>query len=323
MMPEIRSIASTAPPVSVWIASTRREMSSVAFAVSWARSLTSDATTAKPLPASPARAASMVAFSASRLVCSAIWVITRTTLPISADESPSLATVAFVVAASVTACAATPAASLADREISRIAEPISSVPAATVCTLRDTSSDAEASRPVWVEVSCALPAMASADADNRLDESASVRAESDNAATVCRIEAVARFTASDIIPTSSRPSAAATTVRSPSATESSTWRTLASRPDTPRPTRNAIIRANSTPTAINRMIIERVPVASSCASVLSIAACDRSSAISWSTAVFMVFSALPHRAYCSGKAVGRVTPGGAGSWNNSRLTSAL
>ena len=65
-------IAATALAVSVWIASTRREMSSVARAVSWARSLTSLATTAKPLPASPARAASIVAFSASRLVCSAI-----------------------------------------------------------------------------------------------------------------------------------------------------------------------------------------------------------------------------------------------------------
>jgi len=41
--------------------------------------LTSWATTAKPRPASPARAASMVAFSASRLVCSAIaWIRVRT-----------------------------------------------------------------------------------------------------------------------------------------------------------------------------------------------------------------------------------------------------
>jgi hypothetical protein len=39
-----------------------------ACSVLLARSLTSDATTAKPLPASPARAASMVALSASRLV---------------------------------------------------------------------------------------------------------------------------------------------------------------------------------------------------------------------------------------------------------------
>ena len=47
-------------------------MSSVARAVSCASSFTSLATTAKPLPASPARAASIVAFSASRFVCSAM-----------------------------------------------------------------------------------------------------------------------------------------------------------------------------------------------------------------------------------------------------------
>jgi hypothetical protein len=41
-----------------------------------AKPLTSDATTAKPFPASPARAASMVAFSARRLVCAAIELIT-------------------------------------------------------------------------------------------------------------------------------------------------------------------------------------------------------------------------------------------------------
>ena len=51
-----------------WIASIFRLMSSVAVPVSLASSLTSLATTAKPLPASPARAASMLAFRASSLV---------------------------------------------------------------------------------------------------------------------------------------------------------------------------------------------------------------------------------------------------------------
>src|SRR3546814_9044492 len=46
-------------------------MSSVAAAVWAASDFTSCATTAKPRPASPARAASMVALSASRLVCPA------------------------------------------------------------------------------------------------------------------------------------------------------------------------------------------------------------------------------------------------------------
>src|SRR5438270_741300 len=99
MISLIRPIASTAPEVSAWMASTRRAMSSVARAVSWASSLTSLATTAKPLPASPARAASMVAFSASRLVCSAIPLISLMTVAISSEESPSLPTVALVASA--------------------------------------------------------------------------------------------------------------------------------------------------------------------------------------------------------------------------------
>ena len=57
-------------------------ISSVAFEVCVARLLTSEATTANPRPASPARAASMVAFSASRLVWSAILLISLTTSPI-------------------------------------------------------------------------------------------------------------------------------------------------------------------------------------------------------------------------------------------------
>jgi hypothetical protein len=88
----ISSMAWTALPTSVWIACTRPAMSSVARAVSIASSLTSVATTANPLPASPARAASIVALSASRFVCSAIEVIEVMTLPISAEDSPSLPT---------------------------------------------------------------------------------------------------------------------------------------------------------------------------------------------------------------------------------------
>ena len=43
---------------------------------------TSSATTAKPRPDSPARAASIAAFKARRLVCSAIFLMTSNTLPI-------------------------------------------------------------------------------------------------------------------------------------------------------------------------------------------------------------------------------------------------
>ena len=61
----------------------------VACRVASARLFTSLATTAKPLPASPARAASMVAFSASRLVCLAIASIDPDTLATCASAVPT------------------------------------------------------------------------------------------------------------------------------------------------------------------------------------------------------------------------------------------
>src|SRR5213079_1928524 len=64
-------------------------ISSVALAVWLASDLTSEATTAKPRPASPARAASIVALSASRLVWPAIAWIKPTTSPMRVAASPS------------------------------------------------------------------------------------------------------------------------------------------------------------------------------------------------------------------------------------------
>ena len=114
----ISPIAPTALEVSASIASIFDPMSSVALAVSRARSLTSLATTAKPFPASPARAASIVALRARRFVCSAIEVITFTTWPISALDVPSLSIVFDVARAMSTDWRATPAASWAERAIS-------------------------------------------------------------------------------------------------------------------------------------------------------------------------------------------------------------
>ena len=61
-------LAVTASSVVDWISEICEAICSVALAVYVARSLTAGATTAKPLPASPAPAASMVALCASRLV---------------------------------------------------------------------------------------------------------------------------------------------------------------------------------------------------------------------------------------------------------------
>ena len=74
--------------------STRRAESSISSAVSRAalalrsaRLRTSAATTAKPRPYCPARAASTAAFSASKLVWNAISSITLMILPISREET--------------------------------------------------------------------------------------------------------------------------------------------------------------------------------------------------------------------------------------------
>ena len=100
-------IAVTQSPVADWMAATWPAISSVAFAVWLASSLTSDATTAKPLPASPARAASMVAFSASRLVWLAIAPIRRSTSPIFSAAEARLLTISVVCPALTTALSAT------------------------------------------------------------------------------------------------------------------------------------------------------------------------------------------------------------------------
>ena len=57
-----------------------------------ARPLTSSATTANPRPCSPARAASIAAFRARRLVWAAMSSMTATILPISSDWTPNSVT---------------------------------------------------------------------------------------------------------------------------------------------------------------------------------------------------------------------------------------
>ena len=81
MVSPISLIAPTDSWVAAWMPDICWLISPVAFAVCSASAFTSDATTAKPRPASPARAASMVAFSASRLVWPAMVLISSTTSP--------------------------------------------------------------------------------------------------------------------------------------------------------------------------------------------------------------------------------------------------
>ena len=95
--------------VPVRTSATTPSISSVARAVSVASSLTSPATTANPRPASPARAASMVAFRASRLVCAAMAVMVRAMSAIWAADSSSRR-ITTLEAATLAAAASTEAA---------------------------------------------------------------------------------------------------------------------------------------------------------------------------------------------------------------------
>ncbi len=127
-----------------WTSSMRFLISSVASAVCLASSLISLATTANPLPASPARAASMVALSASRLVCSEISVMVSVTLPILPAASPSCCIMVVALPAWVTASEETPLAFSAFSAISLIVELICSAAVATILALVADSSMAAA-----------------------------------------------------------------------------------------------------------------------------------------------------------------------------------
>src|SRR5258707_1285718 len=139
VMPPIEVTASL---VEACMAATCAEISSVAFAVWLAKAFTSEAPTGKPRPGSPARAASMVAFSASKLVCAAMLWINFTTSPIFSAPVESAPTVALVRSASPTALLAISLERATWREISLTELDSSSAAAATVPTLFDELSDA-------------------------------------------------------------------------------------------------------------------------------------------------------------------------------------
>ena len=82
MVAPMERTAATVSSVTACTAWMLTPISSVALAVWLAKVLTSVATTAKPLPASPARAASMVALRARRLVWAAMSLMMPTMSPI-------------------------------------------------------------------------------------------------------------------------------------------------------------------------------------------------------------------------------------------------
>ena len=93
-------IAWTASRVAPWIAAICAAISSVALPVWVASAFTSEATTAKPRPASPARAASIVALRARRFSRPAIAWMSCTTSPIFEAASASPRTIASARSAS-------------------------------------------------------------------------------------------------------------------------------------------------------------------------------------------------------------------------------
>ena len=98
-----------------------------------------------------------------------------------ATTSPSLATVSLVGSAMRDGLRRRPGRPRwPSCAISRIEAPISSAPAATVCTLRDTSSAAAETTPACAEVSSAPAAICCDDADSSSDAAASASADSDD-----------------------------------------------------------------------------------------------------------------------------------------------
>ena len=166
-------------------------ISSVAFAVWPASAFTSLATTAKPRPASPARAASIVALSASRLVCSAMSVIRRTTSPMRPAASLSSLTVALVRSASLTALPAIAFDCATWRSISVTEAASSSAADAMSRTLDEASAEAVAAPPVRLEALSAAPVSS--------PEAASIWSEMrPSSASVASISAPKRAISADI-----------------------------------------------------------------------------------------------------------------------------
>jgi hypothetical protein len=139
-------MASAASRATRWISSTCAPMVSVASAVCVARFFTSEATTAKPRPVAPARAASMAALSASSRVWFATSVMTVTTLPMRCDAWSRPVTVAVARSAVVDASRAARTDAPTWRSISQADRRRSSVASAMFVTLEVACAAASATR---------------------------------------------------------------------------------------------------------------------------------------------------------------------------------
>ena len=241
-------------------------MVAVARPVSRASSLTSAATTAKPLPASPARAASIVALRASRLVCSAMLVIIPRTWEISDDPSARLAAMASVRWAWSAASDPRAAAEVAWWAISATAWSISLADAARIPTVWEmVAADADA-RWACVAVSVAPPVSRELARSSWPDASVNPVAPVDTARTATSMRPRARLTAAARPPSSSRVLPSMRTVRSPSATWPSTWPAWRRRDRMVRVTRPATATATPRARIERRMTRVRVEPADDAAS---------------------------------------------------------
>jgi hypothetical protein len=236
----------------------------VARAVSCARSFTSVATTAKPLPAAPARAASIVALSARRLVCAAIELISLTTDSIWLDDWSRLASTSPARAAHRTARSAVTDASDVSIAICWMAEPISAEPVATADVFWLISRVLSDTVCTSAEDRDALRFMRSA-------AEASPSEVEDNRATVVempRIDSPRRprpaLSAAAIRPTSSRPPSGNRPLRSPSATPSRTATVARSGREISRPTTTTSAADSMTASPIRATISRRAVAYARC-----------------------------------------------------------
>ena len=201
-----RSTRSAVCAAASWISSTALRMATNPFALSSASLRSSSATTAKPRPWSPARAASIAAFKANRFDCRAMPSIIRANSPTcvaftaSARTNGPASAVAMLMAwvrSSATAAAPEPvaAASVTPRVISR-----TNSACATICVAWSAASVAASDTP---PIACicapAVPAsVCAAAAISSVDAAAASEFRANVVAMLVNVPALASMSASSV-----------------------------------------------------------------------------------------------------------------------------